>query len=100
MSTHQDPHPLASLTLKEWRANSNKDLAKRFKMKPAAVHQWRRNHVKPKGPRSTGSGRPKTYDLSKIDWRLSNKQNAARVGCTYEYIYYLRKQRTKGQDFA
>ncbi len=91
--------PLALLTDAQWRRLSVKEIARQHAMQPASVRQWRSDNHKPKGPRSPGSGRPTGFDLTKIDWTLTNRQNAARVGCTESYIGYLRRKH-EAEDFA
>jgi len=91
--------PLQQVTLDEWSTRSNADIGKAYGSTPSAVAQFRRKYGKPKGPRSPGSGRPVRFNLSLIDWRLSNAENAQKIGCTPCYIGLLRRNQNQ-EDFA
>ena len=92
--------PLQDLSDLQWLKYDNNVLAAQHGLKPNHVAAYRRIHGKPKGPRSPGSGRPSKYDLSQIDWSLSNAENAAKLGCTTEYVSQLRRAKQKAEDFA
>ena len=90
--------PLQVITDQEWTHNSNHSLGIKYDSSPATVGQYRRVHGKPKGPRSPGSGRPKKYDLSLIDWSLTTTANAERLGCSPAYITLLRRKHAQQND--
>lgn len=87
-----------NITDLEWKHNSNQALGIKYKATSATVGQYRRIHGKPKGPRSPGSGRPQKYDLSLLDWSLSQTANAERLGCSPAYITLLRRKHTQQND--
>lgn len=92
--------PLSSLTTHDWQSLSNRQLATQLRLKPNYVGVYRRLYKKPKGPRSPGSGRLPRIDQSRIDWSLSNTENAARLNCTPQYVAYLRRNKNSIEDFA
>lgn len=92
--------PLHAITDNQWRKLTPAEIAQRCNTTLANVHRFRRKQGKPKGPRSPGSGRPSTHDLTKIDWTLSYAENARRVGCTASYIRQLYKTKITQEDFA
>lgn len=84
----------------DWLTHSNAQLATQLRLKPNYVGVYRRLYKKPKGPRSPGSGRLPRIDQSRIDWSLSNTENAARLNCTPQYVAYLRRNKNNIEDFA
>lgn len=92
--------PLEEIPDQHWATLSNATIAASHSTNLNNVAQYRRLHKKPKGPRSPGSGRKPTLDLSRIDWTLSNTENAALVGCTSAYICALRRKQAEQNDFA
>ncbi len=93
-------NPLDQITLKQWRTLDASAIGALTRRKASNVRQYRSTYKKPKGPRSPGSGRPAKLDTGRIDWSLSNPENARRLGCTPQRIGQLRRARNEQEDFC